>query len=206
MLLDELHVVLDHHQRMLALERQEQLGGALGLLVGHAGHRLVEQQQLRVLHQQHADLQPLLLAVRQQAGDASALSFRWISVRVRRCGRAAVVDKLRKQRRPHAACRPSARARGSRTRVSCSNTVGFWNLRPMPTCAICASAQAQQVDGRAEERRARVGPRLAGDHVHHRRLAGAVGADDAAQLAGVDRSDSLFSALKPSKLTRDVSR
>ena len=34
------------------------------------GDRLVEQQQLRLLHQQHADLEPLLLAVRQQAGDA----------------------------------------------------------------------------------------------------------------------------------------
>jgi hypothetical protein len=52
---------------VLALEREEQLGGAGGFLVGHAGHGLVEQQQLGVLHQQHADLQPLLLAVAQVA-------------------------------------------------------------------------------------------------------------------------------------------
>ena len=47
-----------------------------------------------------------------------------------------------------------------------------------------------------------VGSRLAGDHVHHRRLAGAVGADHAAELAGVDRrATDRSSALKPSKLT-----
>ena len=40
--------------------------------VGHAGDRLVDQQQLRVLRQQHADLQPLLLAVRQAAGQSVA--------------------------------------------------------------------------------------------------------------------------------------
>jgi hypothetical protein len=63
-------------------EAHEQLGGALGLVVGHAGHRFVEQQQLRVLHQQHADLQPLLLAVGEQPGGRSAWSARRICRRV----------------------------------------------------------------------------------------------------------------------------
>ena len=44
-LLDERHVVLDHDERVLAGERQEELGRALRLLVAHAGDRLVEQQQ-----------------------------------------------------------------------------------------------------------------------------------------------------------------
>ncbi len=60
---DEIHVMLDHHHGVLALERLEKLSGALDLLRGHAGDRLVDQQQLRLLHQQHADLKPLLLAV-----------------------------------------------------------------------------------------------------------------------------------------------
>ena len=30
------------------------------------------------------------------------------------------------------------------------NTVGFWNLRPMPSCAISDSAQFEQVDVLAE--------------------------------------------------------
>src|ERR1700716_3901867 len=53
-----------------AREREEELGGSLGFLVAHPGDRLVEQQQLRLLHQQHPDLQPLLLAVREQGRNA----------------------------------------------------------------------------------------------------------------------------------------
>ena len=59
---------------MLSLQRQEQLRGALGLFVAHARGGLVEQQHLRLLHQQHADFQPLLLPVRQKPrGIAHAL-------------------------------------------------------------------------------------------------------------------------------------
>ncbi len=58
------HVVLDHHDRMLAVNLFEKLGSLARLGVGHAGGRLVDQQQLRVLGQQHADFEPLLLAVR----------------------------------------------------------------------------------------------------------------------------------------------
>jgi hypothetical protein len=69
-LLDEGHVVLDHHQRMAARE-ERQLRRALRLLVAHAGYRLVEEQQPGLLHEQHADLQPLLLAVGEQPGHAA---------------------------------------------------------------------------------------------------------------------------------------
>ena len=58
--------MLDEHQRVIAGERKKQLGAAQRLVVGHAGDGLVEQQQLRLLHQQHADLEPLLLAMRQE--------------------------------------------------------------------------------------------------------------------------------------------
>ena len=59
----EIHVVLDDDDRVVARERHQQLRRALGLLRRHSGHRLVDQQQLRLLHQQHPDLEPLLLAV-----------------------------------------------------------------------------------------------------------------------------------------------
>ena len=55
---------------------------------------------------------------------------------------------------------------------------------------------AQQVDRAAEEHAARVGPGLAGDDVHHRRLAGAVGADDAAQLTRRDVQRQLVDGLE----------
>ena len=61
----KIHIVLDHHHGMFAGKRLQQLGRALDLLRGHAGNRLVHQEQLRLLHQQHADLEPLLLAVGQ---------------------------------------------------------------------------------------------------------------------------------------------
>src|SRR4029453_12652257 len=46
----ELHVVLDDQHRSIARDGLQQLGGARGLLVGHSGHRLVHQQELRLLH------------------------------------------------------------------------------------------------------------------------------------------------------------
>ncbi len=59
----KVHVVLDNHDRVFAGERIEELGGALGFLRGHAGHGLIDEQQPWILHEQHADLEPLLLAV-----------------------------------------------------------------------------------------------------------------------------------------------
>jgi hypothetical protein len=70
----ELHVVLDDDDGVLAGQPAQQLGRPLHLGVGHAGDRLVDQQHLRVLRQQHPDLQPLLLPVRQQAGLALRLT------------------------------------------------------------------------------------------------------------------------------------
>src|SRR5229473_6098486 len=61
------------HDRVLARQRQQELGRALDLVRRHAGNRLVNQEQLRVLHQQHADFEPLLLAVRKYSSRRPAL-------------------------------------------------------------------------------------------------------------------------------------
>ncbi len=66
--LDEFHVVLDHDDRLALRDAIEQFGRQLALARAHAGNGLVQQQQLRPLHQQHADFQPLLLAVAEPAG------------------------------------------------------------------------------------------------------------------------------------------
>jgi hypothetical protein len=176
---DEGHVVLDHHHRMcLPASDRQQLGGALGFLVGHAGHRLVEQQQLGLLDEQHADLEPLLLSVRQRCRHGGLAN-------VEADGLQHFIDAAR------AASRSSSREQAASTLLSafrraqrfsntlwCSNTVGFWNLRPMPGVSDLGFAHAGEVDRLAEEHLAGIGPRLAGDHVHHRGLAGAVGTDD----------------------------
>ena len=77
----------------------------------------------------------------------------------------------------------SASSRFSKT-VWPWKTVGRWNLRPMPSAAISYSVSSRQIGvaaDRTDTRPCRAG--LAGDDVHQRGLAGAVGADDAAQLA-----------------------
>src|SRR4051812_42968005 len=38
------------------------------LLVGHAGGRFIDEQEPGILREEHADLKPLLLAVRERAG------------------------------------------------------------------------------------------------------------------------------------------
>ncbi len=71
--------------------------------------------------------------------------------------------------------------------LSASNTVGFWNLRPMPARADVHRRHPGQIDGLiVGYRLAAVRPGLAGDHVHQRGFAGAVGADHAAQFADAD--------------------
>ena len=63
-----------------------------------------------------------------------------------------------------------------------------------------------EVDRAVEIDVAGVGPRLAGDHVHHGGLAGAVRADDGAHLARLDDQRQLVQRLKPSKETVTPSR
>jgi hypothetical protein len=58
-----LHVVLHHDDRVTARHRHQQCGGTLALLGRHPGDRFVYQQQFRMLHEQQADFEPLLLPV-----------------------------------------------------------------------------------------------------------------------------------------------
>ena len=59
---------------------------------------------------------------------------------------------------------------------------GFLELAANTQLGNLGFLVAQQVDGGAEENGATVGPGFAGDDVHHRGLARAIGADDAAQF------------------------
>src|SRR5690606_2179476 len=51
----------------------EQFDRVVGVGTRHAGGRLVEQQQLRILHEAHRQLEPTLVTARQGAGDRFAL-------------------------------------------------------------------------------------------------------------------------------------
>ena len=180
--------------RVPAGEREAELGGAHRFLVGHAGDRLVQQQQSRLLHQQHPDLEPLLLAVRQQSGRSIGLRGELDQARAsRRSGRGRRARAARGSSCARA-CRPSSRARDSRRpnaarTPSASGTCGRCRrersrLRSTASRSIVCPKNAVPASG----------PRLAGDHVHHRRLAGAVRADDAAQFAVLDREREVVQA------------
>ena len=68
-LADERHVVLDDDDRhALRIEALDQFTRAEGLVGRHASGRLVHQHQRRLQCQGHANLEPLLLAVRELAG------------------------------------------------------------------------------------------------------------------------------------------
>ena len=111
------------------------------LLRRHAGDRLVDQQQLPA---------PASAACRSPAtasGRATGPARRR-AASVRPMMSSTLVDALAllgvepaTQRLPERRWSPaSASSRFSNT-VSCSNTVGFWNLRPMPACAISGSVK-----------------------------------------------------------------
>lgn len=66
--LDELHVVLDDDHRPVLDDAMKQFRCLDPLGNAHPGDGLVEHQEIRILNQQHADLEPLLLAVAEEIG------------------------------------------------------------------------------------------------------------------------------------------
>jgi hypothetical protein len=75
-LFDEIHVVIDHDERVRPASAADQRGGRLGFLMRHAGRGLVEQQQIGIRCDDHPDLEPLLVAVRELRGGDRALRAR----------------------------------------------------------------------------------------------------------------------------------
>ena len=162
------------------------------LLEVHAGHRLVEQQQLRLHRQRAAEFDALLQAVGQACRPASC-GCAWIS------RKSMISSTRRRARSPRPA--PGRGAAAARTSRGCIfsvrpammlssvvmplNSATFWKVRAMPP--------ARRLVGRMR------GARLAlegdaallrlieaVDDVEHRGLAGAVRADDGADLALAD--------------------
>ena len=67
--LDEIHVVLhDDDGAPWCQQAADEGRGAVGLGVGEPGEGFVQQQHAWLRRQHHAELQPLLLAMRQLAG------------------------------------------------------------------------------------------------------------------------------------------
>jgi len=63
---DEIHIVFDDDDAAPFADALDQRGGQLAFGLAHAGDGFIEHDQLRFLHQQHANFQPLLLAVAEK--------------------------------------------------------------------------------------------------------------------------------------------
>ena len=97
---------------------------------------------------------------------------------------ASAIERDRSRPAPRLAC--TARRTFSRT-VRFGNRLVSWKARPMPRRVRAATREPRDVV-RRREHAAGGRPELAGDQVEVGRLAGAVGADDRGQRAGMERA------------------
>ena len=200
----ELHVVLDHHHGVLAGQAVQELGGVLRFLVRHAGDGLVDQQHPRVLREQHADLEPLLLSVREQARAHLGVLFQPDRLEHALDPLFFALLELGEQRREHALLA------GQRQLQILEHGVALKHRRPLELAADAALrdlvlAELRQILIVADdEHGAGVRLGLAGDHVLQRGLAGAVRADDAAQLALVEHQRQVVERLEAVEADADV--
>ena len=162
--------------------RHALVAGEVGDLLPHvraaggvqAGRRLVEEEDPRAVHERQREVQPALHAARVAADLA-----------VGRVGEPDALDQLVAAR---ACARPSARP-GAWSAASCARA-------PVSSGSSAASCSAAPIAARtagpsrtmswpATRARARGGRQQRGEHQHGGRLAGAVGAQEAVDLAGL---------------------
>ena len=177
--------MLHHHNGLFAGQAGEQFGGALHFLFGHAGDRFVHQQQARLLHQQHTDFQPLLLAMGEDTGEAVPQVFQADHFQ-------HFIDAVPELWFHHGGERgqyPLVRRHGQLQVLEHGEGFehrGFLELAADAQRGDVRLVHGEQVVAAAEPHRAGVWPGFTGDDVHHGGFAGAVGADNAAQFTVVD--------------------
>ena len=165
----------------------------LDLGVREARGRFVEEQQPGLHEQRAAQLDALVQAVRQLVGGQLARPSRG------RCGRgdrapparsAFSARTVRGSRSDHSTGPPGRRVWAPRSTfsstVSCSCSAGCWNVRASPWLRERGRARPAHLDV-VDRDRAGARPVVPADAVEQRGLAGAVGPDEAEDLARLDR-------------------
>ncbi len=195
----EVHVVFDDDDRALTADAAQQVSGLLALLVTHAGDRLVEQQHVGVLHQQHADLQPLLLPVGQHPSGL-----------VDQIGQTRCLQSLldrRQHRRAPPQQRPRRPARARRDVEVLQHRQLLEHARGLERASHSEAGDlvhllAEQLDTGLADRSG--GGHQPGDRVDHGGLAGAVGPDQEPQVALEQGEVDVADRLEPVEIDRQA--
>ena len=183
---DDVHVMFcEQHADLLATgDLPHQIHQLAALLRGHAGGRLVHQQQARRVGQRHGELQPLDVAIGEFGAGAFGLRPEADAIEQRHgLGAAQAFDRA-EQARQRAVVRQQRHlhvldhGHGIERR---GDLEGAADAEPIDL----ARAHAGDLDV-AEFDAADIGLRLAVEHVEAGRLAGAVGADEREHLAFVE--------------------
>ncbi|MNL20719.1 hypothetical protein D3C87_1419770 [compost metagenome] len=174
--------MLHHHDRAGLGDFLQKHGGFGCLRIRHAGHRLVHQKQLRLLREQHANFQPLFLAVREVGRKIAA------AVAETHGGEDFLDARLVLRCQPVEQRREDAALAVQRQFQIVPDGMAFkhrWLLEFTPDAQLgnIRLVLFREVDAVFEQHRAGIRPGLAGDDIHHRRFAGAIRTDDGPQLA-----------------------
>src|SRR5580704_1363100 len=198
----EVHVVLHHDDGVLSCQRRENLFRTLDLLLRHPRHRFVDEQEPRPLDQEHPDLEPLLLAVSEQAGVPVALPCEPDEIE-------CAIDRLTLLGREagHEGSEDTLATTGRELevlehRVSRKDR-GPLELSPDAQTDDLVLREPRDVAA-AEVYGSRVGTGFPSDDVHQGRLPGTVGPHDAAELARFEAEGQLVERSEAVETHRDL--
>ena len=167
--------MLNHDDGSAPAQSEQKIGRCACLLRGHSGGRLVQEQKLRANHQRHADLKPLLVAMRQ-----------FPRIQISSVGKPEQLDQF-------------ADARGALPRLNAAAgnfeiVAHGQTLEQARHLKLAHDTEPREVmDGSSDDVVAFEAdgalrwPQRPGQHVEKRTLAGAVRSDYAAELAGAKR-------------------
>src|ERR1700730_12425177 len=201
---DEIEIVLDDDQRAATLDRKQQLAGKAPLLQAHAGGRLVEQQKPWFRCKRHGNLEPLLLAIRERRRRVAGAG-----------GQAELIGGMKRRpvQRTARAGEDEARQRILRLQGQEHIVVDRERRQHAGDLKLEAEAGAGALGGR---RRGDVAPGEAdrplgrhlgaGDALHQRALAGAVGTDETVELVLRDGEVDAAQRRQPGENLPDAAR
>src|SRR5450755_1675407 len=196
------HIVLDHDQGMFALEAVDDLRGLVGFRLRHAGGRLIEQNHLRILHDQKAQFEPLGFTVAQIGGQLVSLFGQTDQLEHMVDILIGLLAEAKAQIGQHAGI-PATRdleivahrqilehARD----LELSSHTGAGDFMLLPVCDVGVVQKHPPLRALC----------FAGHQIHQGRLPGAVGAKQDTQLAILDRQRHTVDGLEPSEVDTKV--